>query len=224
MVGEVAGGVLDHAHPDGAEVAGAARGGAGLAGLGGHGELRPVGHAEGNIPYLHGVSRERCPKTRGIGRLRPGGGAPIIAPSSSTPTLARCGRGASFVCSSGGRRLPMIPGMALQVVDDEPDLLEEPKIRVGRCFFDARRRRLTDEHGAEVPMTPLEFDLLRAFVQNPNRPLSRDRLLEVSPRGEREPYDRCVDLRVMRLRRKIEPDARQPRFIRTIRSEGYVFL
>ena len=118
----------------------------------------------------------------------------------------------------------MIPGMALQAVEDEPDLLDEPKTKVGRCFFDTRRRRLTDARGVEVPMTPLEFDLLKAFVENPNRPLSRDRLLEVSPRGQREPYDRCVDLRVMRLRRKIEPDARQPRFIRTIRSEGYVFL
>jgi len=118
----------------------------------------------------------------------------------------------------------MIPGMALVVVEDEAELSDGPRIQVGRCQFDARRRRLTDERGVEVPMTPLEFDLLKAFVENPNRPLSRDRLLDVSPRGEREPYDRCVDLRVMRLRRKIEPDARQPRYIRTIRSEGYVFL
>jgi DNA-binding response OmpR family regulator len=118
----------------------------------------------------------------------------------------------------------MIPGMALVVPEDEPGHFDEPKLRVGRCLFDPRRRILTDERGVEVSMTPLEFDLLKAFVENPNRPLSRDRLLDVSPRGEREPFDRCVDLRVMRLRRKIEPDPKRPRFIRTIRSEGYVFL
>ena len=118
----------------------------------------------------------------------------------------------------------MIPGMALLVAEDEPALPDEPRLKVGRCTLDVRQRVLTDERGIEVQMTPLEYDLLKAFVENPNRPLSRDRLLDVSPRGEREPFDRCIDLRVMRLRRKIEPDPKRPRFIRTIRSEGYIFL
>ena len=118
----------------------------------------------------------------------------------------------------------MIPGMALLVAEDEAPLPDEPRVKVGRCTLDVRRRILTDERGVEVQMTPLEYDLLKAFVENPNRALSRDRLLDVSPRGEREPFDRCIDLRVMRLRRKIEPDPKRPRFIRTIRSEGYVFL
>ena len=98
------------------------------------------------------------------------------------------------------------------------------RVRIGRCGLDVPAHRLTDENGAEVTMSPLEFDLLKALAQHPNRPLSRERILNLQTRRDWDPFDRSVDLRVMRLRKKIEPDPEHPRFIRTVRNEGYVFV
>jgi DNA-binding response OmpR family regulator len=98
------------------------------------------------------------------------------------------------------------------------------RVRMGRCVLDLAAHRLTDEHGAEVPMSPLEFDLLKALAEHPNRALSRERILNLNGQRDWDPFDRSVDLRIMRLRKKIEPDPDQPRFIRTIRNEGYIFV
>jgi len=98
------------------------------------------------------------------------------------------------------------------------------RIRVGRCVLDLAAHRLTDENGESVPMTPLEFDLLKALVEHPNQALSRERILNLSQQRDWDPFDRSVDLRVMRLRKKIEPDPEHPRFIRTIRNAGYLFV
>jgi two-component system phosphate regulon response regulator OmpR len=97
------------------------------------------------------------------------------------------------------------------------------RVRIGRCVLDVTAHRLTDETGEEVAMSPLEFDLLKALAEHPNQPLSRERILNLNQR-DWDPFDRSVDLRVMRLRRKIEPDPAHPRFIRTIRNEGYLFV
>jgi len=98
------------------------------------------------------------------------------------------------------------------------------RVRIGRCVLDLAAHRLTDESGAEVAMSSLEFDLLKALADQPNRALSRERILNLSQKRDWEPFDRSVDLRVMRLRKKIEPDPEHPRFIRTVRNEGYVFV
>jgi DNA-binding response OmpR family regulator len=98
------------------------------------------------------------------------------------------------------------------------------RVRIGRCVLDLAAHRLSDETGSEVPMSPLEFDLLKAFAEHPNRPLSRERILNLNQQRDWDPFDRSVDLRIMRLRKKIEPDPEHPRFIRTIRNEGYVFV
>ena len=100
----------------------------------------------------------------------------------------------------------------------------DERIRIGRCVLDLGAHRLTDQSGQEIPMSPLEFDLLKAFAEHPNRPLSRERILNLSQGRDWDPFDRSVDLRIMRLRKKIEPDPEHPRFIRTIRNEGYIFV
>ena len=97
------------------------------------------------------------------------------------------------------------------------------RVRIGRCVLDLAAHRLTDDKGEEVAMTPLEFDLLKAFAEHPNRPLSRERILNLNQR-DWDPFDRSVDLRIMRLRKKIEPDPEHPRFIKTVRNEGYIFV
>jgi two-component system phosphate regulon response regulator OmpR len=92
----------------------------------------------------------------------------------------------------------------------------------GPYRLDPTARRLV-KNGAEVDLSSAEFDLLKVFAERPGRVLSRDVLLDLLRGYEREPFDRTVDIRVGRLRRKIEPDHATPVFIRTVRGEGYLF-
>jgi two-component system phosphate regulon response regulator OmpR len=101
---------------------------------------------------------------------------------------------------------------------------EAQRVRMGRCVLDLAARRLVDAQGNDVPLTPLEFDLLKAFAEHPNEALSRERILNLSQQRDWDPFDRSVDLRVMRVRKKIEPDPQRPQYIRTIRNAGYVFV
>jgi len=100
-----------------------------------------------------------------------------------------------------------------------------PRVRMGRRVLDLERRVLVDpNNGNEETLTASEFDLLKVFAQNPNRPLQRDWLLEVTAHREAEAFDRAIDLRITRLRRKIEPDPTHPDAIRTVRGLGYMFV
>ena len=74
-----------------------------------------------------------------------------------------------------------------------------------------------------VPLTTAEFTLLSIFARHPGRVLSRDRLVELAQTDERMPFDRSIDVRVARLRKKIEPDPDNPRYIRTVWGAGYLF-
>ena len=98
------------------------------------------------------------------------------------------------------------------------------RVAVGRCLLDVESRRLFDAAGQEIQMTAMEFDLLRVFIGNPNRVLSRDQLLTLTRNREWEPFDRSIDIRIARLRRKIEADPEHPQAIRTVRSAGYMFV
>ena len=69
----------------------------------------------------------------------------------------------------------------------------------------------------------MEFDLLATFARHPNQVLSRERLSELAHHRPLEPSDRSVDIRITRLRRKLEPDPSQPTVLRTMRGEGYLF-
>lgn len=79
------------------------------------------------------------------------------------------------------------------------------------------------KYGLEIPLTSGEFNLLRIFAEHPSRVLNRDFILELLKGYERMPFDRSIDVRVTRLRRKIEDDPSSPRFIRTVWGEGYLF-
>lgn len=97
--------------------------------------------------------------------------------------------------------------------------------RIGRCEVDLEARRVFEVGGGELAMTAMEFDLLRVFLANPNRVLSRDQLLMHTRNREWEPFDRSIDIRIGRLRRKVEPDpTTEPRCIRTVRNAGYMFV
>ena len=95
---------------------------------------------------------------------------------------------------------------------------------MGRHSLDLTKRALLDDTGQEVPITAGEFDILKIFAENPNRPLSRDWLLEITSHRARDPFDRAIDLRITRIRRKIEPAPDKPTVIRTVRGIGYMFV
>ena len=100
-----------------------------------------------------------------------------------------------------------------------------PRVRMGRRVLDLERCVLVDPaDGSEDTLTASEFDLLKVFAENPNRPLQRDWLLEATAHREMEPFDRAIDLRITRLRRKIELDPAHPNTIRTVRGIGYMFV
>jgi two-component system phosphate regulon response regulator OmpR len=99
-----------------------------------------------------------------------------------------------------------------------------PRVAMGRRVLDLERRLLLDTDGMEERLAPGEFNLLKLFVENPNRPLARDWLLEVTSHREAEAFDRAIDLRIARLRRKIERDSAHPEAIRTVRGVGYMFV
>ncbi len=84
-------------------------------------------------------------------------------------------------------------------------------------------RRLTSPGGDRLELTHGEFNLLQAFCAAPQRVLTREQLLDLSRLHGAEVYDRSVDVQVLRLRRKIEPDPARPQYIRTERGAGYVF-
>ena len=98
------------------------------------------------------------------------------------------------------------------------------RIRIGACALDLASRQLFASDGSELPLTSMEFDLLKVFLERPNQVLNRDQLLTLTRNREWEPFDRSIDIRIARVRRKIEHDAEHPQVIRTVRGAGYMFV
>jgi len=98
------------------------------------------------------------------------------------------------------------------------------RVPVGQCLLDLKSRQLFDRDGRDIALTAMEFDLLKAFVEHPNQVLSRDQLLTLTRNREWEPFDRSIDIRIARVRRKVEADPDNPRAIRTVRGAGYMFV
>ncbi len=98
------------------------------------------------------------------------------------------------------------------------------RVAFGACALDLAQRKLFKADGAEVEITAAEFDLLALFARHPNRPLNRDQIMEQAHNRGWDVFDRSIDLRVMRLRRKIEANPDKPEVIKTVRNVGYVFV
>ncbi len=99
---------------------------------------------------------------------------------------------------------------------------DSDKLVFGEFEVDIPAHRLT--RGPEViPLTSGEFDLLSILVRNPNKVLDRDRILDLLTGAERSPFDRSIDVRITRLRAKIETDPANPLYIKTIWGKGYMF-
>ena len=104
----------------------------------------------------------------------------------------------------------------------EPEAAE-PVLEFEGYRLDLAGHILRNPAGKEVPLRPAEFSLLRAFAQRAGRVLSRDQLLQLVAGRDAEPYDRSIDMQIMRLRRKIESDPKRPSIIVSMRGSGYKF-
>ena len=104
-----------------------------------------------------------------------------------------------------------------------PALAPTRRIPFGDCLLDTDQRKLFAQDGSEIDITAAEFDLLALFASHPNRPLNRDQIMEQAHNRGWDVFDRSIDLRVMRLRRKIERNPDKPEVIKTVRNVGYVF-
>lgn len=96
-------------------------------------------------------------------------------------------------------------------------------IAFGDWQLDTSARHLLDPTGTIVALSGAEYRLLRVFVDHPQRVLTRDQLLNFTQGRDAEPFERSIDLLVSRVRQRLNEDARTPLYIKTVRSEGYVF-
>jgi two-component system, OmpR family, response regulator len=109
-----------------------------------------------------------------------------------------------------------------------PQVPEMPQSPAGMLFgdllLDLDARKLLKPGGAELEITAMEFELLAAFGRNPNRVLSRERLLDLAHSRDTVPFGRSIDVRITRIRRKVERYPDKPSLIRTMRGAGYMFV
>jgi len=100
---------------------------------------------------------------------------------------------------------------------------EVDKYYFSHWSLDLHKRELMDTSGVLVVLSSAEFDLLRVFIEHPQRVLSRDQLLDLSKERDGGVYDRAIDTLISRLRKKLEVDVKQPELIKTIWGGGYQF-
>jgi len=117
------------------------------------------------------------------------------------------------------RRLQVTAAPVAPAVEVEPE-----RVAFGPCQLDMARRKLFGAGGEEIDITAAEFDLLALFARHPNRPLNRDQIMEQAHNRGWDVFDRSIDLRVMRLRRKVERNPDKPEVIKTVRNVGYVYV
>jgi DNA-binding response OmpR family regulator len=98
------------------------------------------------------------------------------------------------------------------------------RVAFGEFTLDLDAHQLLDKDGEAVSLTSMEFDLLKAFAENPDKVLNRDQLLSLSHNRDWDPFDRSIDIRITRLRRKIEVEPSRPQVIKTVRGAGYIFV
>ncbi|MBY5446748.1 response regulator [Rhizobium leguminosarum] len=100
---------------------------------------------------------------------------------------------------------------------------EEEVLQFDGWKLQVGRRKLTSPQGEDVSLTTGEFEMLLVFAQNPGRVLSRDKLMDLTRSRSLEAFDRAIDAQIVRLRKKVEVDPKEPTMIQTVRGVGYVF-
>ena len=159
--------------------------------------------------------------------LRAGGGPPVVIISARGDEVDRVvglelGADDYLAKPFGPRELLARVRAVLRRGGENAAAARPAVIAFGPYQLDLEARVLTGP-GGEIALTGGEFELLRIFASHPNHVLSRDHLITLMKGYERGPFDRSVDVRVARLRRKIEPDPEAPVYLRTVWGEGYLF-
>ena len=123
------------------------------------------------------------------------------------------------------QQMPHPPPQPSALAASSPQAVPAPtRVAFGTCTLDLDKRRLFDAQGADVELTASELDLMLLFARNPGRPLNRDQIMERAHNRSWDVFDRSIDLRIMRLRRKVERNPEKPEVIKTVRGVGYMFL
>lgn len=121
------------------------------------------------------------------------------------------------------RRHTQHDGETSSVAPQPTETAQSKHVAFGQCTLDLDGARLLDADEKEIAITAMEFTLLRLFQRNPGRVLTRDQILDTTDDRGMDPFDRSIDLRISRLRRKIERNPSKPEIIRTVRGLGYIF-
>jgi len=109
-------------------------------------------------------------------------------------------------------------------VINHSEVTKAPKTaQFGNFTLDLEAAKLLADDGSELPLTAMEFNLLKVFAENKHRVLNRDQILEQAHDRSWDPFDRSIDIRISRLRRKIEVNPQKPLIIRTVRGIGYIY-
>ena len=111
-----------------------------------------------------------------------------------------------------------------QPAAEESAARRDNRVTFGDCLLDLDSHKLFGGDGQEIAITSMEFDLLKVFAEHPNRVLNRDQLLDMAHNRGWEPFDRSIDIRITRLRKKIEADPSKPQVIKTVRGAGYIYV
>ncbi len=114
-------------------------------------------------------------------------------------------------------------GQAQRPASSAAPIVGSETVTFGKCTLDLATYKLFDSDGQEIPITAMEYALLKVFAENAGRVLNRDQLLEQAHDRNWHPFDRSIDIRISRLRRKIEIDPSKPEVIKTVRGIGYRF-
>jgi two-component system phosphate regulon response regulator OmpR len=122
------------------------------------------------------------------------------------------------------RAAPTAPAKPSEARADPVSKVQASKVQFGRMLLDLDAHQLVTSEGAELALTTPEFNLLAAFARHPNRVLSREQLLELAHDRAGEVLDRSIDIRIARIRRKVEQDPENPQMIKTVRGAGYIFV
>ena len=163
-------------------------------------------HSDAAVILLTSFDRDRRPRGRAGDRRRGSVAKPVDMRellARVRAVLRRTGAAERGAAGAGGEHRHLVP--------------------FGTCQLDLDAHKLFDDGGAEIAITPMEFRLLKVFAENRGRILNRDQLLELAHDRGWDPFDRSIDIRISRLRKKIEQDPSKPEVIRTIRGVGYIY-
>jgi len=179
--------------------------------------IRHGGGAAATVPLIMLTARGELPDK--VAGLELGADDYLAKPCELRELLARI----RVVLRRSAPAAQQVPAPAPAAASPQPAAPDRSKVRFGTKWLDHDAQALRDDEGNEHPLTASEYGLLKVFAANPKRVLSRDRLLELANARDAEAFDRAIDLRIMRIRRKIEPDPARPSVIRTVRGGGYLF-